>query len=247
MGRDQTVKIHYCFKQHLGEQLDPKKCKCRRWITYQEAEQKIADGEADWLILSRTQVAAPDDAKKFSLDRGRFTPDLGSLSNKNFVKICPICVKLSESGRKRCKNCHGKGYEKVEVFWEELSRHQNPMPGGTIVTVANADDEGKFNLALHKKTPRVATLEGPNPGSGPGRLGHIVRAALGSEYDRDRVEEYGKINRLELFGKPQHLTEEGTRTSDLRISFSLEPEDVPGDMTHDAQGRRYDYGEAIFV
>ena len=245
MGRDQTVKLHYCFKQHLGEQLDPAKCHCRKWVTYQEAEQKIADGEADWLILSRTRVDTPEDAKKFSLERGRFNPNLQSLSNKNFVKICPICVKLKAAQRKLCKNCHGKGYEDVAVFWEELSRHQKPMPGGTIVTIGNADEEGKFNLALHKKTPRVATLEGPNPGSGPNRLGHIVRAALGSEYDQGRVEEYGKINRLELYGKPVHLTEAGTRINDLRISFSLEPEDVPGDATHFAQGRRYDYGEAF--
>jgi hypothetical protein len=217
VSRDQTVKLHYCFKQHLGEQLDPAKCSCRKWVTYEEAEQKIADGEADWLILSRTRVDTPEDAKRFSLERGRFNPDLLALSNKNFMKVCPVCVKLTETGRQLCKNCHGRGLEAVEVFWEELSRWQLPEPGGTIVMVANADDEGKFNLALHKKTPRVATLEGPNPRSGPDRLGQIFRAAASwhhdakgqwaqssDSYDAGRVEDYGLINLLELFGKPQN-------------------------------------------
>lgn len=242
MGRDQTVKEHYCFKQHLGEQLDPEKCKCRKWITYEEAEQKIADGVADWLILSRTQVAGPDEISKFIPERGRFTPDLKTLANKNFVKVCPLCVRLSEFRKKLCKNCHGRGLEAVEVYWEELSRHQEPTLGGTIVMVGSADEDGRFNLALHKKTPRVATLEGPNPGSGPNRLGHIVRAAIGSKYDQERVEEYGRVNELELYGKPQ-----GAPLKDKTISFRLEPEDVPGDMTHDAQGYRYDYGQAVII
>lgn len=217
MSRDQTVKVHYCFKQHLGEQLDPAKCHCRKWITYEEAEQKISDGVADWLILSRTQVASPDEIGKFSPERGRFNPDLKTLANKNFVKVCPLCVLLSESRKKLCDNCHGRGLEAVEVYWEELSRHQEPMPGGTIVMVGSADESGRFNLALHKKTPRVATLEGPNPRSGPNRLGQIFRAvdswqhdATGQwvespdNYDSNRVEDYGLINLLELFGKPQH-------------------------------------------
>jgi hypothetical protein len=241
MGRDQTVKVHFCFKQHLGEQLNPENCHCRKWITYEEAEQKIADGVADWLILSRTEVASPDEIGKFSPERGRFNPNLKTLANKNFVKVCPLCVQLSESRKKLCKNCHGRGLEPVAVFWEELSRHQEPAPGGTIVMVGSADESGRFNLALHKKTPRVATLEGPNPGSGPNRLGHIVRAAIGSKYDQERVEEYGRINDLELYGKPQ-----GAPLTDKTISFTLEPEDIPGDMIHDAQGRRYDYGECAF-
>lgn len=242
MGRDQTVKVHYCFKQHLGAQLDPEKCNCRKWITIEEAEQKVAEGRADWLILSRTRVASPAEIDKFSPERGRFNPSLKTLADKNFVKICPICARLSDAKRKTCVNCHGRGYEEPEVYWEELSRHQEPTPGGTIVMVGSADDEGRFNLALHKKTPRVATLEGPNPGSGPNRLGHIVRAAIGSKYDQERIEEYGRVNDLELYGRPQ-----GMPLKDKTISFRLEPEDVPGDRTHDAQGRRYDYGQAVII
>jgi hypothetical protein len=244
MGRDQTVKVHFCFRQHLGEQIDPAKCKCRKWVTFEEAEQKVAEGRADWLILSRTRVPSPDDISKYLpyTDRGRFNPPLRALADKNFVRICPICSRLSDSRKKLCKNCQGWGIiDPPAVFWEELSKHQKPAPGGTIVMVANADEEGHYNLALHKKTPRVATLEGPNPGSGPNRLGHIIRAAIGSQYDQERAEEYGRINRLELYGKPQ-----GVSLTEKTISFTLEPVDVPGDMTHDAQGRRYDYGESVF-
>ncbi len=240
MSRDQTVKVHFCFKQHLGEQINPSRCKCRKWITFQEAEQKVAEGRADWLILSRTRVESPAEIGKFNPERGRFNPPLKTLADKNFVKICPICARLSEAKKKLCKNCNGRGYENPEVFWEELSKHQKPTPGGTIIMVGSADEEGHYNLALHKKTPRVATLEGPNPASGPNRLGHIVRAAIGSKYDQERVEEYGQINRLELYGKPQ-----GKPLKEKTISFTLEPVDVPGDMTHDAQGRRYDYGQAV--
>jgi hypothetical protein len=251
MSRDQTVKVHFCFKQHLGAQIDPSKCTCRKWVTFEEAEQKVAEHVADWLILSQTRVESPADIPKYLpyTDRGRFNPSLDALADKNFIKVCPTCTRLSDTKKKTCKNCHGVGFtinasdfEMPEVFWEELSKHQKPMPGGTIVMVANADDEGHYNLALHKKTPRVATLEGPNPGSGPNRLGHIIRANIGSQYDQERVEEYGRVNFLELYGKPQ-----GAPLTEKTVSFTLEPVDVPGDMTHDAQGRRYDYGQAVVI
>jgi hypothetical protein len=236
---NQTVLVHYCFKQHLGHQLDPDTCRCRKWITYQEAEQKVAEGRADWLVLSRTRVK-PDETGKFSSDRGRFVPPLKTLDDKNFIKVCPTCAKFSEARKARCKNCHGRGFQEPEIYWEELSRHQLPMPGGAIVIVGQADDKGRSSLPLHKKTPRVATLEGPSPSAGPQRLGHIMRAALGKKYDQERVEEYGRINLLELYGKPQ-----GAPLKDKKIQIEFEPEDVPGDKDHDAQGRRYDYGRAI--
>jgi hypothetical protein len=38
---------------------------------------------------------------------------------------------------------------------------------------------------------------------------------------------------------------QGVPLTGKTISFTLEPVDIPGDTTHDAQGRRYDYGQAI--
>ena len=44
-----TTKVHYCFHQELGDP-QPKKCKCRKFISKEFAEGLIADGVADWLI-----------------------------------------------------------------------------------------------------------------------------------------------------------------------------------------------------
>lgn len=244
MNRDQTVKVHYCFKQHLGEQLNPEKCNCRKWITFEEAEQTVADGRADWLILSRTKVAGPHEIGKFNPERGRFNPPTRVVSDKNFVRMCPRCSRLSELKRKVPATCSKCRQDNPEVYWEELACHQLPIPGGTIVMISQADEKGRFGLALHKRTPRVATVEKQ----------HIIRAVVeGHRQAQQRIEEYDLINLLELYGKPQGGHDELCRPVEKKIEFTLEPEDryakfdgktKKWDLPDD-QGRRYDYGRAI--
>lgn len=129
-----------------------------------------------------------------------------------------------------------------EIIWEELSRWTLPEPGGQIVMSAQSDERKRTNRSKRQKTPRVATVEGPSPKAGGQRLGHIMRAyVLGKKYDQDRIEEYGRVNRLELRGKPQNAA-----LKDKTFEVIFEPDDVPSDMTHDAQGRRYDFGQAVW-
>ena len=44
-----TTKVHYCFHQEIGDP-QPKKCKCRKFISKEFAEGLVADGIADWLV-----------------------------------------------------------------------------------------------------------------------------------------------------------------------------------------------------
>lgn len=239
---DKTVQVHNCFNQHLGESL-PESCRCIKEIPFEEAERLVSQGRADWVILSRTPITL-EEAKTRSLERGRLNPSLKELDDEKGdrgLKVCPVCFKRDAARKLKCKNCQGKGYIEPQIFWEELSRYQLPFPGGQIVWTAQADEKKRYGLAKMQKTPRVATLEGPSPKAGPNRLGHIIRAyAVGKKYDQERIDEYGRVNLLELFGKPQ-----GAPLKDKKIEIPFEPEDVAGDKTHDAQGREYDWGTSI--
>ena len=248
---NKTVRVHTCFNQHLGEEL-PENCRCSKELPFDEAERLVSQGRADWLILSRTPITL-EEAKTRSPERGRLNPSLKELDDEKGdrgLKVCPICFKKDASKKQKCKNCHGKGYEEPQIFWEELSRYQQPYPGGAIVMSTQADEKKRYGLAKMQKTPRVATLEGPSPKAGPGRLGHIVRAAIGKKYDQERIDAYGKINFMELYGYPKGISVEAALKLSLaelrkKVELSLEPEDVAGDRTHDAQGREYDWGTSI--
>jgi hypothetical protein len=225
-----TVRIHYCFKQHLGEKFDPENCKCKEYVTYSEAEYSVAQGRADWVILSRTEVGQ-NELGKFNEERGRFNLTKKALEADRYVKTCPMCAKFTDAQKRVCKNCQGRGYQDPVLYWEELSRWQLPEPGGQIVAVSQADEKGRYGLALHKKTPRVATIE----------RAHVVRAYLDGRWEaQQRIEDYHRVNILELYGKPANGP-----LNDKKIEFALEPEDVPGDKNHDAQGRKYDWGRGI--
>lgn len=248
MGLNRTVRVHYCFNQHLGGKL-PENCNCRKEITYAEAESLVRQGRADWVILSRTPVNL-DEIDKFNEDRGRFNPPLKSLDNDDYLKACPTCSRRHTDALKRlCKNCHGRGYRDPVIFWEELSRHTLPEPGGQIVMVSQADEKGRFGLALHKKTPRVATVESKHILRAVAYPKELVRPHLDGRWEaQQRIEEYGLINLLELYGKPQNAP-----LSEKKIEFTAEPEDryakfdgktKKWDLPDD-QGRTYDYGRAI--
>lgn len=224
-----TVQVHYCFNQHLGQQK-PENCLCRKEITYAEAEGLVGRGQADWLVLSRTPVPV-DQIGTFNVERGRYNPPLSSLDREDFMSACPVCARKNDAQKKNCPNCHGRGYRDPVIYWEELSRWQLPEPGGQLVMTSQADEKGRFGLALHKKTPRVATVESK----------HIVRAILDGRWEAlARIEDYHRVNMLELYGKPVKAP-----LNEKTIEFTLEPEDVPGDRTHDAQGRKYDWGRAV--
>lgn len=45
-----SVLVHGCFDQRLGE-LRPKTCRCRYLITWEEANEYVAEGKADWIIV----------------------------------------------------------------------------------------------------------------------------------------------------------------------------------------------------
>lgn len=250
---NRTVRVHYCFNQHLGEKL-PENCNCRKEITYAEAESLVKQGRADWVILSKTRVNL-DEVDKFNEDRGRFNPPLKSLDNDDYLKVCPTCSRRHTQALKRlCKNCHGRGYQDPVIFWEELSRHTLPEPGGQIVIVSQADEKGRFGLALHKKTPRVATVESQHILRAIAYPKELVRPHLDGRWEaQQRIEEYGLINLLELYGKPQGGHDELGRPVEKKIEFTLEPEDKYAKFDGktkkwdlpDDQGRKYDYGRAI--
>jgi hypothetical protein len=246
MGQNRTVRVHYCFNQHLGGKL-PENCNCRKDITYAEAESLVKQGRADWVILSKTPVNL-DELDKFNEERGRFNPPLKSLDNDDYLKKCPVCSRLRDFRKRLCKNCAGRGYQDPVIFWEELSRHTLPEPGGQIVMISQADDKGRFGLALHKKTPRVATVEKQHILRAIAYSKELVRPHLDGRWEaQQRIEEYGLINLLELYGKPQ-----GAPLTEKKIEFILEPEDYYGTFTKgkgwdvvDAQGRKYDWGRPI--
>ena len=244
---NRTVRVHYCFNQHLGEKL-PENCNCRKEIPYAEAESFVRQGRADWVILSKTR-ADLDEHDKFNEERGRFNPPLKSQDNDDYLKKCPVCARQRDFRKRLCKNCQGRGYQDPMVYWEELSRHTLPEPGGQIVMVSQADEKGRFGLALHKKTPRVATVEKQHILRAIAFPKELVRPHLDGRWEaQQRIEEYGLINRLELYGKPQ-----GVSRNEKKIEFTPEPEDrlakfdgktKKWDLLDD-QGPTYDYGRTI--
>ena len=44
-----TTKVHYCYSQELNEP-QPKICKCRKFISREEATDHVANGIADWIV-----------------------------------------------------------------------------------------------------------------------------------------------------------------------------------------------------
>ena len=54
-----TTKVHHCFNQELNEP-QPKKCKCRKFISRDFAAGLVADGVADWVIIYPQGVSSFD-------------------------------------------------------------------------------------------------------------------------------------------------------------------------------------------
>lgn len=54
-----TSKVHHCFSQELGIP-QPKKCKCRKFVSKEFATNLVVDGIADWLIVYPAGVPSYD-------------------------------------------------------------------------------------------------------------------------------------------------------------------------------------------
>jgi hypothetical protein len=54
-----TTKVHHCFNQELNEP-QPKKCKCRKFISREFAAGLVSDGVADWIIIYPQGVSSFD-------------------------------------------------------------------------------------------------------------------------------------------------------------------------------------------
>jgi hypothetical protein len=54
-----TTKVHHCFSQELNEP-QPKKCKCRKFISKEFAGQLVQDGVADWIIKYPEGISTHD-------------------------------------------------------------------------------------------------------------------------------------------------------------------------------------------
>src|SRR5208282_3784503 len=67
------VLVHSCFSQRKGDPYVPRRCRCKKWITREEARLRVALGDADWKMVwflksknpfpSRTEIVEEQDAK----------------------------------------------------------------------------------------------------------------------------------------------------------------------------------------
>lgn len=53
-----TCKVHYCFSQELGE-LQPVRCRCRKFVSKEVASNLVNEGEADWLLIASNDAIIP--------------------------------------------------------------------------------------------------------------------------------------------------------------------------------------------
>jgi hypothetical protein len=56
------VLIHVCFSQEMFEQMGhpryakPESCACKKYITFRQAKEHVAHGDAEWLIIHKPNV-----------------------------------------------------------------------------------------------------------------------------------------------------------------------------------------------
>lgn len=187
-------RVHHCTGQiNVAEERNEPpapNCRCRKFISIEEATAMVDGREASWVVIKRTRVLAQ--------------------------VICKLCA--GDKSVKNCAGCSGKGLAPEPVVWDEYNND--------IVLVSQMPEdktEKKRSSVLKKMTPRVATIESE----------HIERAYVyGKKEAAARIEEYGLmiLEARAFVGK------------DKTYVIGVEPEDNP----KTGEGRRYDYGRAVF-
>lgn len=94
------VRLHHCQSQEMVaqglEEPPAKKCTCRKFIPYKEADTLVKNGTARWVVKAR--------------ERG------------HQQETCPICGGNKEI--KNCAQCGGNGEVSVAVVWDIFNEHE---------------------------------------------------------------------------------------------------------------------------
>jgi hypothetical protein len=193
------VKMHSgCIGQELVaiQKAEPPapRCQCKKLIEYSEANDLVKQGAAKWVVTKRT--------------RGTIEVD------------CTFCSTWSDTEKKTCAACQGKGRVMEAKVWEDFNND-------IVLMSSTPTDKGKYRMNTRAKTPRVATIE-PK---------HIYRAVVdGLKYAAERIEEYGLMilqARIDMGIKPEppsdRLKHEG-REFDMGIPIvsQIGGDDEPG-------------------
>lgn len=80
-----SVLVHSCFSQRLGDPK-PKKCRCKMFITYAAAKERVAEGIADWLILYSKSEKVYDAIDAIVEERGLKTPRSNTLEKAHMER-----------------------------------------------------------------------------------------------------------------------------------------------------------------
>jgi hypothetical protein len=87
-------RVHHCISQEMVaqglEEPPAKKCNCRKFIAYKQADEMVKKGEARWVVTAR--------------ERG------------TQEKICPLCH--GDEDVKNCAGCNGNGKHTVAAVWD---------------------------------------------------------------------------------------------------------------------------------
>jgi hypothetical protein len=262
------VKVHTgCIGQEdvaIGLSKPPApKCRCKKMIDYDKANDLVKTGQASWVIVKLTPVEteAP----------------------------CRLCATMSGVEKKTCAACSGKG-KTTEL--REIPTFNNDIVLLSEVAknvLGEPEDRKKYRRNTREKTPRVATVEtkhiykafillAKNPQAFRDfaaklrfqwmleEAAHNVsaRSVLQSyvfedNYAAARIEDYGQMSQIVLQDFGAELKD--GRTGEVVVPGRPEPVDErksypPGSITfsdgtknktwwHTAEGRRFDYGRAL--
>lgn len=217
-------RVHHCDKQMdmavEEHRLEPPKgkCRCRKFISTAEATQKVASGEATWVVLRRRVVT---------------------------TKVCRLCQADPEV--KNCANCGGTGRQGTNSVIEESGIDIVLVSRPQIDEKRRKNEPMSVEGATPRKfpaiqTPRTPTIESEHiekaysdslitdrvNGMSIRYWAQNNKAALVA---RERIEEYGRLiqDARNFQGKDRIPT--------------IKPE--PGDNPARGEGRNFDYGRAI--
>jgi len=241
----QLSKVHTCHFQEMvasgkAEPKNKKKCKCKRVVSFEQAQLMVKWGEAKWVVVERNRVEVE--------------------------KECRLC--LNGDTKSTCDVCKGAGKMKVILqndrynFDIVLGKHQGKS--NRISTPRTPTIESKHILRAYVSNASRELVSAAQNMPGEWEENEYLVSHDDKEFIRfqpfepatpqqakaaaNRINEYGKMTQEECMfmhqctHRPNQKCGRPVCTAGKRVStIKLEPED----NREKGEGRSFDYGRAL--